>query len=191
MNIQGKCVDIEFEIDVPKHGGGSYLGTTLTFKDSYGKVQTKSWVQTALNHASNAHIKAALQTLTKGTCFEAESVKNDKGFWNWTDLKIVDRVEEKNLVQTYAEGVRNETSPGNRSYPTVEERTQTQLHIIRQSSLGHAVNLLKEHTQDINEIIKAAKEFEQHVLGIRISDESTKSIREEPKTLENMENDLV
>lgn len=171
MLIQGKCVDIEFEINVPKNGGGSYLGTTLTFKDSYGKVQTKSWVQTALNHASNAHVKAALQTLTKGTCFEAESIKNDKGFWNWTDLKIVS--EEVNKA--------SQSSGGGNNRQTPEEQVQTQLYIIRQNSLGHAVNLLKEHTQDVNEIIKAAKEFEQHVLGIR----------EEPKTLENMENDLV
>ena len=175
MLIQGKTVDIEFEIDVPKNGGGSYLGSTLTFKDSQGKVQTKSWVQTALNHASNAHVKAALQTLTKGTCFEAESVKNDKGYWNWTDLRIVSGEAKKEVSKPV------QSSGGGGNWQTAEERAQTQLHIIRQSSLGHAVNLLKEHTQDVNEIIKAAKEFEQHVLGIR----------EEPKTLENMENDLV
>ena len=81
MIIQGKAVDIEFDIDVPKNGGGSYLGTTLTYKGQDGKVLSKSWAAGALNHTANAHIKAALQTLTKGTNFEAEVVKKD-GFNN-------------------------------------------------------------------------------------------------------------
>ncbi len=188
MKINGKVVDIEFEIDVPKNGGGSYVGTTLTYKDSQGKVQTKSWVQTALNHAANAHIKTALQTLVKGTNFQAEAEKNDKGFWNWTDLKIVAANESVSKPSEKADNYAS--SKVNSTWQTAEERAQTQIYIIRQNAITNAVNLLKDsYDGDVETIFNTAKEFEKHVLGIRENTEN--KVKELKQTLADLEDDLV
>src|SRR5574339_297953 len=144
MQINGKVVDVEFEIDVPKKDGGSYVGTTLTYKDGNGKVQSKSWVQTALNHAANAHVKSALQHLTKGASFIAEAVKNDAGFWNWTDIKLTEFMENKIAAQPTQRSTWQGETPEERAERRALDKEkfafekEKQKLIIRQSSLANA-----------------------------------------------------
>lgn len=174
MQINGKVVDVEFEIDVPKKDGGSYVGTTLTYKDSNGKVQSKSWVQTALNHAANSHVKAALQHLTKGATFTAEAVKNDAGFWNWTNIKLTEFMENKTTsTQQVTTSTQRSTWQGETPEERAERRAldkekfafekEKQKLIIRQSSLSNAIAHGKDYS--VEEVIAVAKQFEAYVLA--------------------------
>lgn len=174
MIVQGKVIEVEWDVNIEKNGGGSYVGTTLTFKDSKGKVETKAWAQKSLNHPANGHVKAALQTLHPGSCFEAEAVKNDAGYWNWTQLKIVDGLAPQVPTSTQQVGTRS-------TYETPEERAERraldkekfafekekQKLIIRQSSLSNAVSWLKG-MDDVGseDVIYLAKQFEAYVLGM-------------------------
>lgn len=171
MQINGKCVDIEFEIDVPKKDGGSYVGTTLTYKDTNGKVQSKSWVQTALNHAANAHVKAALKTLAKGSNFTAEAVKNDAGFWNWTDIKIVAEHTAQSSPTSQKSTWQGETPEERAERRALDKEKfafekEKQKLIIRQSSLSNAISLLKgSNDETVENVLSVAKQFEAYVLG--------------------------
>ena len=176
MIIQGKVIEVEWDVNIEKNGGGSYVGTTLTFKDSKGKVETKAWAQKSLNHPANGHVKASLQTLHPGSCFEAEAVKNDAGYWNWTQLKIIDN------MGTAAQSTTNTQQTGTRStYETPEERAERraldkekfafekdkQKLIIRQSSLSNAVTYVLNCGTDDNHVaavLQVAKQFEAYVL---------------------------
>ena len=170
MIIQGKVIEVEFDVEVPKNGGGTYLGTTLTYKDSQGKVNNKSWVKKVLDHPANGHVKAALQTLNAGAFFEAEAVKNDAGFWNWTQLKIVDGTRQ---VPTSTPQATTRST-----FETPEERAERrsldkekfafekekQKLIIRQSSLSNSINFSVAGAS-VEDVIAVAKEFEAYVLS--------------------------
>lgn len=175
MIIQGKVIEVEWDVNIEKNGGGTYVGTKLAFKDAKGKIEEKAWAQKSLNHPANSHVKAALQTLNPGCFFEAEAVKNDAGFWNWTQLKIIDN------MGTAAQATTNTQQTGTRStYETPEERAERraldkekfafekekQKLIIRQSSLSNAISWLKG-MDDVGseDVIDLAKQFEAYVLA--------------------------
>lgn len=175
MIIQGKVIEVEWDVNIEKNGGGSYVGTTLTFKDSKGKVETKAWAQKSLNHPANGHVKAALQTLSPGCFFEAEAVKNDAGYWNWTQLKTTDAMgtPDKSSASTQQVGTRS-------TYETPEERAERraldkekfafekekQKLIIRQSSLSNAISLLKgSNDETVENVLSVAKQFEAFVIS--------------------------
>lgn len=170
MIITGKVVEVEWDVDIPKKDGGSYTGTTLVYKDAQGKVQNKAWVKKALDHTANAHVKAALHSLYPGVFFEAEAVKNDAGFWNWTTIKITEDMGTKKEITTTPRS----------TYETPEERAERraldkekfsfekekQKLIIRQSSLSNAIAFMgNSDTVTTDNIIEVAKEFEAYVLS--------------------------
>lgn len=175
MIIQGKVIEVEWDVNIEKNGGGTYVGTKLAFKDAKGKIEEKAWAQKSLNHPANSHVKAALQTLNPGCFFEAEAVKNDAGFWNWTQLKIIDS------MGTAAQATTGTQQTGTRStFETPEERAERraldkekfafekekQKLIIRQSSLSNAVSWLKG-MDDVGseDVIDLAKQFEAFVIS--------------------------
>src|SRR5690606_32546457 len=103
---------------------------------------------------------------------EAGAVKNDAGYGNWTQLKVINNLTPQ--VPTSTQQVTKST------YETPEERAERraldkekfafekekQKLIIRQSSLANAVNLLKgSGDETVEQIIEFAKEFEAYVIG--------------------------
>lgn len=177
MIIQGKVIEVEWDVNIEKNGGGTYVGTKLAFKDAKGKIEEKAWAQKSLNHPANSHVKAALQTLNPGCFFEAEAVKNDAGYWNWTQLKIIDN------MGTAAQTTTNTQQTGTRStYETPEERAERraldkekfafekekQKLIIRQSSLSNAISYMHDPRAvpeySVADVIAIAKQFEAYVL---------------------------
>lgn len=171
MQIYGKTIDVEFDVAVPKKDGGSYEGTTITYKDQQGKIQSKAWAKKSLDHPSNAHLKAQLQTLIKGSDFIAEAVKNDAGFWNWVDIK---------LGTVPANTAPSVPAKSNSTYATPEERAERfaldkarfefekekQGLIIKQSTLSNAVAFIKGSSEEsIESVIETAKQFEAYILG--------------------------
>lgn len=177
MQINGKVVDVEFNVDVAKKDGGTYVGTTLTYKDGQGKVNAKSWVAKALDHAASAKVKAALQTLSKGDNFVAEAVKNDAGFWNWVDLKK--SVGTQQAPASTQQAAPRSTWQGETPEERAERRAldkekfafekEKQKLIIRQSSLSNAIAYMKDDRAlpdySVEQAIAVAKQFEAYVLG--------------------------
>ena len=189
MKIQGKVVEVERDVEIEKKDGGTYTGTTLVHKDTKGKVETKAWAQKSLDHRANAHIKIALGTLVPGTLFEAESTKNDAGFWNWITIKIVDSFSSEPEKQN-APTAQRSTWQGETPEERAERRSldkqkfefekEKQKLIIRQSCLSNAINFMnkREGIPTVNDVLTASKQFEHYVLS------------GDNGSLEDLENDL-
>ena len=90
-------------------------------------------------------------------------VKNDKGYWEWTDIEMA------------PQGVKEDVKPNVKgkvigsNYETPEERARRQVYIIRQSSIASAINyfeMLRPLTvsPDVEDVIEVAKAFEAHVM---------------------------
>lgn len=178
MIVQGKVIEVEWDVNIEKNGGGTYVGTKLAFKDAKGKIEEKAWAQKSLNHPANSHVKAVLQTLNPGCFFEAEAVKNDAGYWNWTQLKTIDN------MGTAAQATTGTQQVGTRStYETPEERAERraldkekfafekekQKLIIRQSSLSNAISYMQNEKAvpeySVEDVIAVAKQFEAFVIS--------------------------
>ena len=79
---------------------------------------------------------AAMQKANPGDEYDVEVTKNAAGYNQWASVKAAsagDAPQPETKASTY--------KPSS-NYETKEERTQRQLHIVRQSSLSNAVNTL-------------------------------------------------
>lgn len=136
--FQGTVITLELETDVKKQSGGTYKGWQLVYKSADGEVRDIAKPIQGLRFGT---LKAQLQSLSAGDQFTMVTEKNEAGF-----------LDVKSVTKGWGEGV---TSPsvssgdkvqaGNKatayqasSYPTADERSKTQNHIIRQSSLAQA-----------------------------------------------------
>lgn len=106
-----------------------------------------------------------------GDVLEIIRNKNDKGYWDWTDIGT-----ETNPPYTeQGAGMINKpvanVSPKS-TYETAEERAKRQVMIVRQSSISSAVAALKldKAALDATAIITMAKQFENYVMGNTIED---------------------
>ena len=101
-----------------------------------------------------------------GDVLEASFRQNQKGYWEFSDLKNTGEKAEKATASSGSTGNANaNVSRGN--WETSEERAARQVMIVRQSSLSTAQAFLeaskvKHVCQDVIEVAKA---FEAYVLG--------------------------
>ena len=90
-------------------------------------------------------------------------VKNDKGYWEWTDIEMA------------PQGVKEDAKPNVKgkvigsNYETPEERARRQVYIIRQSSISSAIEFIAttnvvEGKATVADVIEVAKAFEAHVM---------------------------
>lgn len=170
MNIIGKVVKIEFNIDVEKRSGGSYKAWRLVYEDkASGEVKTVAKPITGLRF--NAALNNGLKDLKTDDEFTLEMVK-DGDFWN-------PKTVFKGAVQTEAPKSTDSTQPavktnsgGGSNWPTSAERQATQVHIIRQNSVTNAVAYInavgnKKATED--DVIRVAARFEEFIhLGVKV-----------------------
>ena len=179
MIITGTVVDTEFNVQVAKNGGGTYLGSSLLFKDSNGQVKTKSWAQKIFDNPSFSTNANVIKSLAKGDDFTVDMEKNDAGFWNWNTITKGSSVPSSTTTTTTA------TAKTGSSYASYEERqerfaldkTKFQFEqdkqglIIKQSCLAQAVAFTKGDDVDTDAVIKTAIEFEKYIIGTWIDDD--------------------
>lgn len=165
MEIRGKVVEINLDVVLQTKAGKDYPGFSVSYRDKDNKLQEKTGHQNTLKY--NAALKNGLENLQTSDNFVVQAEKNDGGFWEWKSIaKAGD--EPKNAAQPYNKPA-VASSGGN--WATAEERAQTQVYIVRQSSLTNALKLLelqgnkKATTQDVVEL---ASTFEAWVLGKEI-----------------------
>jgi hypothetical protein len=169
MLLQGVVISYNPQAKVKKQGGGTYDAWELVYRTPENEVKTLAKPVQGLRF--NAALKNTLSSLAAGDEFTAMLEKNANGYF---DVQSVEK-GLKNVQETVS---REAAQPdGNRqparagrvtgsNYETPEERAKRQVLIVRQSSIGTAVEALKltgRVPEKIEEIFDLAKEIEKYV----------------------------
>lgn len=133
---------------------GKYKQLEVAYKDAGGKVSSKKIMSFAA-----PEVFKIISSAKQGDVFSIESVKNDKGYWDWKSAASGAAPAAKQASGT----------PAPRStYETPEERAARQVLIVRQSSVSSAIEfygLNSKKAPTPQEIVEVAKFFENYVFG--------------------------
>lgn len=185
MEIRGKVVEINLDAQIAKNGGGTYPGATISYRDKDNKLQEKAFHANGLKY--NAALKNGLGNLQTSDNFIAQAEKNDGGFWEW---KSIAKDTSSNSSSDVKGNNKPQTMSATSTYATKEERAQTQVYIVRQSSLANALKLAEVQGNkkiDVMSIINDAKWFENWVLN---GEKNDAVIKKDDSSLENLDNDI-
>lgn len=173
-----KIIDVTCS-EVPKKFGGGTTGViSLVFENlTYGgKTDAKKFQE----WATDGEVWRTLFGSKKGDIFEVTTVKNAKGYIDWT------KIEESNAVEVVQDAVAPRARTGTTQRETkgaavagtwdlknqldrerFEFDKEKQALIVRQSSLSTAVAMLTgaNKVPAIADVIKAASQFEAYVMG--------------------------
>lgn len=176
MDVFGKVVNVEMNIEIQKKDGSVYPGSRLTFRDSTGKIQEQAMHANVLKF--NPSIKSVLPTLNPND--DIVVVKEKKGdYWNVVDIKRATANSVTNDSSSNgATSKPSQAAPAKGGWETPEERAMRQVLIVRQSSLSSAVSCLTvggKTPPKAGDVINLAKEFEAYVFGkqTEVADEAT------------------
>lgn len=168
MIVKGTVVSIEHNIQVPKNGGGSYPGSRLTYRDEAGAIKDKCLHDNVFKFKPG--LKTQLSNLSTGQHFDMEQIKEGE-FLN------VQSIVPSNAggVAVAQESKSTPIASPKSTYETPEERAKKQIYIVRQSSIGHAIELAKHNSPKGNssftEVLELAKLFENYVFDNEIEAE--------------------
>lgn len=158
QQINIEVIDVEYSTPPTKSGKGTYDLLTVTFKNEEGKVEAKK----VLGFATPKDSFMKLRQAVKGDTFAIVREKNDQGYWDWKEVDTQTMpVNKPAAAPAYQKP----------TYETPDERAQRQVYIIKQSSIGHAVELLGQGAEP-EEVIKVAEKFVNYVMGTRVQDMS-------------------
>jgi hypothetical protein len=142
--------------------GKPYTQLEIAYKGEDGQVKGKKLMPFGDSKAAFEGMQAA----NSGEFWDVTPVKEGE-FWVWTNVK---KSDGSSIVSstTQTTTTSNQTQVGGKvvgsNYETKEERAHRQVLIVRQSSLGHAVEY-KGSKASIEDIISTAKTFEDYVFG--------------------------
>ena len=154
-------VDVGTPSTKASSNGRSYQEIEITYKTENGQVANKK-----LMSFSNPSVFNHIKGLAKGEVVNVTTVKNAKGFWDWTGIGNEGDapVATQSKPATAQAGGRVTGS----NYETKEERAARQILIVRQSSLSSAVALVSATSTEpttTDNVIAIAKKFEAYVFG--------------------------
>ena len=176
--MQIEVIDVGTVNSHSAKNGRQYQSVEVTYKNEAGQAGNKK-----LMSFSHPDVFKAAQAWTKGDSVNIDSVKDDNGYWQW---KAVLQDGQAPSASAPKAASSSPAARGN-SFPTADERAQTQVYIIRQSSLTNANATLattgKVVTQD--EVVQLAKVYERFVLGL----DPTTPIKE-PESIAEMASDI-
>jgi hypothetical protein len=143
---------------------GKYRVAKVDFKNmESGKVDGKQIMSFVFKD-----VFTTLSQAKQGDIFDVKPVKNDKGYWDWTEVTPAGK-NTGSTGSAKSEGFTQALRSG-RDFETSEERAKKQVYIVRQSSISAAIELAKfngvEAPFTVEDVIKIAKEFEQYVFRI-------------------------
>lgn len=171
MEIRGTVVNVEFNVQVAKNGGGSYTGTRFSYRGEDGKLVEKGFHDNTFKF--NKELKNQLAALTIGQPFVAEAVK-ENDFWNWKSVTAIGATSGN--AGTHAEPTTSRAVSSPKStYETPEERAKKQVYIVRQSSFSSALtylNAVAGNNFTLKDTIETAKQIESYVFGTEFDDGS-------------------
>lgn len=160
-------------LQVAVENRGKYNMATVDYKGQDGKPAQKK-----LMSFTNPDVYKVFSNAKLGDVFEVTTVKNDKGYWDWTEVKTGDAT-----AAAQSGGGKSFASPKS-TYETPEERAIRQVMIVRQSSLGHALTMLGGKAT-VGKAIEVAQQFEAFVLG------KTDTPKEQEFNMDDLESDVV
>lgn len=186
-----------FDKDVPikKKDGGSYSGFRLAFTNEDNEFIKIEKHMNSLKY--NPQLEKQLTALTKGDVVVINEAKNAAGFWeivSITDADVAAATEGE--VKITAPTPKKEYTPNStgRDFETKEERKDKQLYIIRQSSLGHAVEI--SQSKSIVDVVNIAEQLTEWVMygALPIAPVQDTKVKAPPKVvkgaIEDMEDDI-
>jgi hypothetical protein len=153
MKIIGTVVALDMNATIKKKAGGTYTGVRLTYRDKDGDLKEETIHENGIR--LNQELGNGLNSLSVDS--EFTMVKEKEGdFWNTKNITLGHDTSPSSSKSTSSSG-------GN--WPTAEERAKIQVYIIRQSSLGHAVNFLSSFDKEAtgNTVMAIAAMFEKFV----------------------------
>ena len=145
-------------IDVSENTQKSASGRTfqqleVAYKNEQGVPQLKKLIP-----FSNPNMYKLAKGWVKGDVFNVTTIKNEKGYWEWTGI------EGDNTVAEAKQATPSATRVTGSNYETREERQARQIYIIRQSSISSAIELLGQG-KTVSDVLNVAKQFEEYVIG--------------------------
>lgn len=177
MQIVGTIMEVGINVQCPKNGGGTYPGTRITYRDNEGSLKEQMLHANATKY--NPELKDAIASLKKDDVFTMTKEKEGQ-HWN---VKSIVKGTIQGTPSVTADNPRttgstqaSNTSPKS-TYQTAEERAQTQVYIVRQSTITQAINYFQylkgtaaedDQPATYEEVIELAKKFEAHVFGNKI-----------------------
>jgi len=141
--------------------GRSYQEIDVTYKTENGQVSNKK-----IMSFSNPSVFNHLKDLTKGEVVNVTTVKNVKGYWDWTG--IGNEGDAPAATQSKPATAQAGGRVTGSNYETKEERAARQILIVRQSSLSSAVELVAATSTEpstVENVIAIAKQFESYVFS--------------------------
>jgi hypothetical protein len=150
-------VDVGTPSTKASSNGRSYQEIEITYKTENGQVSNKK-----LMSFSNPSVFNHIKGLAKGEVVNVTTVKNAKGFWDWTG--IGNEGDAPAATQSKPATAQAGGRVTGSNYETKEERAARQILIVRQSSLSSAVELLGAGNS-VADVIATAKQFEAYVFG--------------------------
>lgn len=143
-------------LDVKTENKGKYNVAVVSFKRDDGKVDGKNIMSFTFKDVYKTLSEAKL-----GDKFDVKAVKNDKGYWDWTEVTSAGKNTDPSGPKA--------TQTTRSNFETPEERARRQVYIVRQSSVSAALELAslnkgKERVSEA-EIIESARKFEEYVFA--------------------------
>ena len=163
-NMKIKIVATEVQRAKTKTGK-DYEFVEVTYKNlSFdGKVESKKH-----NQYGDKTVFNTLKDASPGDEIVIQRKKDDAGYWQWVGIGEGDAAPATNKPTG---GVVTASNPAPKSnWETPEERAKKQLYIVRQSSIGHAIETLKtdKKSPSVDEVLHVAKIYEQYVFGVNL-----------------------
>ena len=166
MNI--KVVAVEQQTAKSK-AGKDYSLVEVTYKNMSfdGKVENKQH-----NQYGDKSVFETLKGAKAGDEFTITRQKDDNGYWQWIGISqgFGSAPQQAAPAKATSTVTAPATAAPKSNWESPEERAKKQLYIIRQSSLGHAIELLKtdKKSPDLQDVLATAKIFEQYVFGVNL-----------------------
>ena len=166
--MQIQILSIKAENKPTKTPGKTTPALDIAFKNLtfQGKVEGKL----LYSFGGNKGGYDGLLNAAPGEVYDIDVVKNTAGYNDWTTAKKSDGsgVATGSSQTATPSSTGKSFVPSKSTYPTDEERAKTQVYIVRQSNITAALNLLSVGAKappKIEDVIKTAKIFEDHVFG--------------------------
>lgn len=151
---------------VPNAKGG-YDTLDVAFKNlTFNKVEQKKIMSFGAGKSAFTVLKNALN----GQTYTVEVVKNDKGYLDWVSVSQAATGQATPSSVSQGQGL---STPAPRSnFETPEERAKKQIYIVRQSSIGSAIELLSvgaKASPKVEDVLNVAKQLEDYVFGASLA----------------------
>ena len=158
-------------IDVEQGKGTSKAGKPYDFLDvSFKNMTFQEKVEAKKIFPFGAkEVFSTLQKAGKGDVFTVLREKDKEGYWQWVGI-AAGEVEMETGTTAAPAGAKPAGVATKSTFETPEERAKKQVYIIKQSSIGHAIEILKTDKKNptVEEVIGVAGVLVDYVLGITL-----------------------